>query len=141
MRMTEEARYRLRLAEGFLEEARQDFELQRWRSFVDNSQLAVENAAKAVLASLGPVGRTHHPAPLLRQALAEHRFPEPLQALVERIAECAELLGPDIHASTDYGDEVGWRTPWELFDAADAQQALRLAEEAAALARQVSQQQ
>ncbi len=111
MRITEEARYRLRLAEGFLEEARQDLGLQRWRSCVDNSQLAVENAAKAVLASLGPVGRTHRPAPLLRQALAEQRFPEPLRALVERIAECAELLGPDIHASTDYGDEVGWRTP------------------------------
>ena len=54
----EEASYRLRLVLGFLEEARQDFNLERWRSCVDNSQLATENAAKAVLALLGPVGRT-----------------------------------------------------------------------------------
>lgn len=48
----QDAAYRLRVAQGFLEEARQDIELGRWR----NSQLAVENAAKAVLALLGPVG-------------------------------------------------------------------------------------
>lgn len=71
MQVTDEARYRLRLAEGFLQEARQDIALQRWRSCVDNSQLAVENAAKAALAFLGPVGRTHNPATLLRQALAD----------------------------------------------------------------------
>lgn len=56
MQSTEQVRYRLRLAEGFLEEARQDISSQRWRSCVDNSQLAVENAAKALLAMLGPVG-------------------------------------------------------------------------------------
>ena len=44
----EEVSYRLRLALGFLEEARQDFNLGRWRSCVDNSQLVTENAAKAV---------------------------------------------------------------------------------------------
>jgi HEPN domain-containing protein len=47
---SEEARYRMRLAAGFLEEARQDLELKRYRSCVDNSQLAAENAAKVVLA-------------------------------------------------------------------------------------------
>lgn len=41
------AQYRLRLADGFLEEARQDFTLQRWRSCASDSQLAAENAAKA----------------------------------------------------------------------------------------------
>jgi hypothetical protein len=52
----EEFSYRLRLVLGFLEEARQDFNLGRWRSCVDNSQLVTENEAKAVLALLGPVG-------------------------------------------------------------------------------------
>lgn len=61
MQVTNEVRYRQRLAEGFLGEARQDVELRRWRSCIDNSQLAVENAAKAALALLGPVGRTHNP--------------------------------------------------------------------------------
>ena len=58
----EEVSYRLRLVLGFLEEAQQDFNLGRWRSCVDNSQLVTENAAKAMLALLGPVGRTHNPS-------------------------------------------------------------------------------
>jgi len=133
----QDAAYRLRVAQGFLDEARQDVELGRWRSAVDNSQLAVENAAKAVLALLGPVGRTHNPALRLRQALAESLFPAPQAGRVRLLAEKAELLGIDVHIQTDYGDEVGGRTPWELFDEADARQTLALAEEAVVLARVV----
>jgi HEPN domain-containing protein len=132
-----EAEYRLKLAEGFLEEARQDLNLERWRSCVDNSQLAVENAGKAVLALLGPLGRTHNPAVLLRNGLQEGRFPAEVRARIERITECARLLGPDIHAQSDYGDEAAWKTPWELFSEADARQALALADEAVHLAREV----
>lgn len=69
MNTQEAIRHRLRLADGFLREARQDIELRRWRSCVDNSQLAAENAAKAALAILGPVGKTHRPDMLLRQSL------------------------------------------------------------------------
>ncbi|MCE2393128.1 HEPN domain-containing protein [Candidatus Poribacteria bacterium] len=54
-----DAQYRFRIAQGFLEESRQDVTLTRWRSAVDNAQLATENAAKSVLALVGPVGRTH----------------------------------------------------------------------------------
>lgn len=50
------------------------------------------------------------------------------------MAECAELLGRDIHIKSDYGDEAGWQTPWELFDATDAQESLRIAEEAIRIA-------
>ena len=96
-----ESRYRLRLARGFLEEARQDVSLGRWRSALDNSQLVVEHAAKAVLALLGPVGRTHNPAVHLREALAKGRF-DPAQApAVQALTEKAELLGPDVHIQTD----------------------------------------
>lgn len=102
---TAEVEYRLRVAQGFLDESRQDVALSRWRSAVDNAQLAVENAAKAVLALVAPVGRTHNPAPLLRQALGEGRFGLAHQAAVQRLAECAELLGFDIRVQTDYGDE------------------------------------
>lgn len=130
-----ESEFRLRLAEGFLAEATQDFELQRWRSCVDNGQLAVENAAKAVLALLGPVGRTHSPAPLIREALQGGAFPESAHAAIEAIVECAELLGPDIHIRSDYGDEAGGLTPWDLFDNVDAKQALTWADETVSLAR------
>ena len=130
----QDAAYRLKLAQGFLNEARQDVGLERWRSAVDNAQLAVENAAKAVLALLGPVGRTHNPAVQLRQALSDGLFDAPGNDRVQRLTELAELLGPDVHIQTDYGDEVGGLTPWELFDEKDARQALAIAGEAVGLA-------
>ena len=45
MNIPPEVSYRLRLVEGFLVEAQQDHNLRRWRSWVDNSQLATESAA------------------------------------------------------------------------------------------------
>lgn len=137
MPITNESHYRLRLAEGFLTEARQDIKSQRWRSCVDNSQLAVENAAKALLSLLGPVGRTHNPAALLQIALRENRFPQAFRRQVEQIAESARMLGPDIHIESDYGDETTWRTPWELFNQSAAENALQLAEDAVLLVEQV----
>jgi HEPN domain-containing protein len=134
-----EVEYRLRVAQGFLDESRQDITLTRWRSAVDNAQLAVENATKAILALVAPVGRTHNPAPLLRHALDEGRFDVAHQAAVERLAECAELLGFDIHVQTDYGDEFQGLTPWELFDAEEAGEALATAEEAMNLAQTLVQ--
>jgi HEPN domain-containing protein len=133
------ADYRLRVAHGFLSEARQDVALARWRSAMDNAQLAVENAAKAVLAMLGPVGRTHNPAPLLRQALHDGTLAVPDPGKVQRLAELAELLGFDVHVQTDYGDEMAGFTPWELFDEADARQALLMAEEAVSLTQEIIQ--
>lgn len=137
MKPTPEARYRLRLAQGFLEEARQDMTLGRWRAAVDNSQLSVENAAKAVLSLLGPVGRTHNPAVQLQHGLQEGRFSPQETPLVEALTRCAEMLGPDIHIQTDYGDEAGGCTPWELFCEEDARQALQMAEEAYSLAERL----
>jgi len=134
-----EVEYRLRVAQGFLTESRQDLALSRWRSAVDNAQLAVENAAKAVLALIAPVGRTHNPAPLLRQALDEGRFDSADRSEVQRLAECAELLGFDVHVQTDYGDEFQGLTPWELFDAQEAGEAVDMAEEAVSLAHTVVQ--
>ena len=136
---TAEVEYRLRIAQGFLEESRQDLALSRWRSAVDNAQLAVENAAKAVLALIAPVGRTHNLAPLLRQALDEGRFDSAHRSAVQRLAECAELLGFDVHVQTDYGDEFLGLTSWELFDAQEAGDAVDMAEEAVALAQAVVQ--
>jgi HEPN domain-containing protein len=119
--MTSSYAYRLKLASGFLEEARQDISLKRWRSVMDNAQLAAENAAKAILALIGPVGRTHQLGPLLRDAMQQERFPKIQLEKVTRLAELAEFLGPDLHIQTDYGDEAGGLTPWELFDETDAE--------------------
>lgn len=101
MNGSQHARYRLKLARGFLAEGEQDMQLARWRSVVDNAQLAVENAAKAVLALVMPVGRTHNPAPLLRESVDAGLFADDVVALVLRLAECTEELGYDIHIQTD----------------------------------------
>ena len=131
------ALYRLKVAQGFLAESRQDMDLGRWRSVVDNAQLAVENAAKAVLALVAPVGKTHNPAPLLREALSTGYFPTRFTEQVKGVASCAEQLGFDIHIQTDYGDEMGGLTPWDLFDETDARRALDLAKEAVSLAKSI----
>lgn len=75
MNGSEHARYRLNLARGFLAEGEQDVQLARWRSVVDNAKLAVENAAKAVLALVMPVGRTHNPAPCYVNPLTQSCSP------------------------------------------------------------------
>jgi len=61
------------------------------------------------------------------------------QAALQRLAECAEFLGFDIHVQTDYGDEFRGLTPWELFDAQEAGEAVGIAEEAVRLAQAVVQ--
>jgi hypothetical protein len=82
MTASESVRYRLALAAGFLVEARQDRELQRWRSCVDNSPLVVENAGKAVLLLFGMSPKTHDPGrqltELLRTDTVASATPQPL---------------------------------------------------------------
>jgi HEPN domain-containing protein len=129
-----QATYRLELARGFVDEARQDIGLSRWRSAVDGAQIAVENAGKASLALFGRIGRTHNPATQIRRLIDEGRLDARFSERLERLAGLAELLGPDVHVRTDYGDEVEGRTPWELFGEPDARQALAMAEEAVSLA-------
>jgi len=46
----EDAEYRKRLAQGFLDEARLNFEYKLWRSCMDNSQLSIENSGKMIIA-------------------------------------------------------------------------------------------
>ena len=134
MNKSRQVDYRLRLAKGFLDETHQDIDLTRWRSATDNAQLAVENAAKAVLSLIGPVGRTHVPANFLRNSIIEKAWNDESLPLVERLAELTELLGFDVHMQTDYGDESEGLTPWELFDEEDALKALEIATEAFHLA-------
>lgn len=43
--MESSVEYRLQIAQGFLNESRQDVALDRWRSAVDNAQLAVRTSS------------------------------------------------------------------------------------------------
>ncbi len=137
MTASESMRYRLALAEGFLGEARQDHSLARWRSCVDNSQLVVENAGKAVLLLFGVSPKTHDPGRALSDFL-ERGAPAPeLRDEITALAADLLLLGPAEHVLTDYGDESTSTLPWDLFTRESADKALETAERAFARAKAI----
>lgn len=81
MSASRDVAYRIALAAGFQAEAEQDFTLGRWRSCVDNSQLAVENAGEAVLALFGIAPKTHDPARQTAAILREQELPKKMSRL------------------------------------------------------------
>ena len=129
-----DAEYRLRLARGFLAEAEEDLRSSRWRSCVDDAQLAVENAAKSVIARFGPVPRSHDMSAVLSEHLRLGAVPLELREGVERLVELSSQLGFEEHVRSDYGDEARGITPWELFQEPDAQRAIDTARRAVDLA-------
>ena len=134
MKARDEVSYRLALAEGFLAEAEQDLDLNRWRSCVDNAQLAVENAGKAVLGLFGVPPKTHDPARELAAILRKQDLTEAIQDIIRRLLPDLVTLGSAEHFLTDYGDEATYTLPWELFtkdSASDALESARRSVEAA----------
>lgn len=134
-----DAAYRLKLGEGFFEEAEQDFNLSRWRSCVDNSQLCVENSAKAVIARYVPVPRTHNVTGPLEELRKSAKISPEVAEKISILKQCADLLGYDEHIHSDYGEEATFRTPWELFDKEDAERSLDIAKRALQLAKEILQ--
>ncbi len=130
-------RYCLRLGEGFLREAEQDFGLERWRACVDNAQLATENAGKSVLALFGVVPKTHDPAQQIAQILRTREVPAGMREAMEKMLPELLALGSAEHFLTDYGDEVASKLPWELFDRSSATGALEAARRSLAFARAI----
>lgn len=131
--------FRLKLAAGFLTEAEEDLRLSRWRSCVDNAQMAVENAAKAVIAMRGPVPKVHQLQRALSRLSGDVRLRR-LRREIEALGEITEKLGFEEHIRTDYGDESQYRTPWEIFDRESAEEALGLARQAHNIAGRIIEQ-
>jgi HEPN domain-containing protein len=119
--------YRIALAAGFLAEAEQDFTLKRWRSCVDNAQLAVENTGKAALALFGIAPKTHDPARQLATVLREQELPANVGELLHAMLPDLLVLGTATHFLTDYGDEASYTLPWDLFTQQTAEDALQSA--------------
>jgi HEPN domain-containing protein len=135
----DEVQYRLELAEGFLNEAKQDAELKRSRSCVDNAQLSIENSVKAVLAVFGPVGKTHDPWLELQDLLKEgSAIPSGLREAASELAALAAKFGTKEHFLTDYGDESRFLSPWKLFDEEDAREAKETAERCFVLSKEIT---
>jgi len=75
----DEAGYRIALAELRLRSAEESLRGGRWADAALFARAAVENAAKAVLASFQTVPRTHEPTEVLRAALALPAFPRAVE--------------------------------------------------------------
>lgn len=137
MKSLKEARYRLNLSEGYLKEAEQLSNNQLWRASVSSAQLAVENAAKAVLALFRPVVKTHDLGGLLLNLIEEEEIEAGRAAEVERLAICVSRLGFREHVLTDYGDELTFTLPWELYTKERSDNALVVARDAVTIAQKL----
>lgn len=121
MKAGDEEAYRFVLAE-----AEQDMDPERWRSFADNAQSVVENAAKVVLAWLGSVPETHDPAQQVATVLRAQALPEAVEESLRRMLPNLLALGSTEHLLTDY-DEARYTLPWELLTRESAEQARKAA--------------
>lgn len=120
-----DAEYRVRVARGFLREAREDMKLGRWRSCVDGAVVAVENALKGVIALWSPVPHTRWPDQALVSMLEAQQIPESFCGEVKQIVGMADVFRHEVHMQTDYGDETASETPWQLFERKDARRAYK----------------
>lgn len=132
-----EARYRLKLAEGYLNKAERFYEEASWHDCVRDAQATVENAGKTIVACFTPVEKSHEPAEQIRVMLEKGLIPAPARAMVVEALPDLEALGWKEHIQATYGDEATFTPPWELFDEAQAEAAIVAARRAAAAAREV----
>jgi len=133
----EDAEYRKRLALGFLKEAQLNFKYELWRSCVDNSQLAIENSGKLVIALFEPVEKTHNPSHQLKRILDKKRLDQAFKSQGDELISLLDRFGIEEHFMTDYGDEITRTDPWSLFDKQDAEEALATAERCYSLAEEI----
>jgi len=132
-----DARYRLTLAEGYLEKAERFYGNASWHDCVRDAQAAVENAGKAIVACFTPIEKTHQPAEQIRVLLNEGVIPDPACEMVVEALPALEALGWKEHIQATYGDEATFTPPWELFNDSHAETALTAARRAVVAAGEV----
>jgi len=132
-----DADYRKRLATGFLNEARLNFEHKLWRSCVDNAQLSIENSGKMIIALFEPLEKSHNPSLQLKRLLEQKRLEDVFKLQIDEIIPILERFGIEEHFMTDYGDEATRTDPWSLFNEDDAREALGMAESCYRLAEEI----
>jgi HEPN domain-containing protein len=108
-----EISYRIRLAKRYLRDAEEAFLRGDYRNIVASSQLAAENAAKAIIAVYRIPSWSHDPSNELRELLTN--MPMNIRSFVEELAEITESLAPEYGRAT-YGEPLQGLTPWEIYD-------------------------
>ena len=129
-----EIEYRIELARRFLQDAEERLRLSDFKGCVQCSQLAAENAAKAVIATKRTPSWGHDPSAELlevaKELSAEHRESS------TRLAAICSQLAPE-HGRTTYGEPERFLTPWALYDLEAAQRSISLAREAVAIMNEI----
>ena len=96
-----DAEYRRRLAKGFLDEARLNFNYGLWRSCVDNSQLSIENSGKMLISLFEPVEKSHNPSRQLKRLLEKSRLDDSVKNEVDEVIRILDRFGIEEHLMTD----------------------------------------
>jgi len=136
----EEARYRLRLAEGYLEKAKKFLEDKLFDDVVSRAQLASENAVKAVISCFRVPSWTHDPAGELNEVIQPIRstliekLGDRFLIEMEKAAGASQELAPN-HGKTTYGDAAAHKPPWEIYDRRSAKESLSKATHAVNVAK------
>jgi len=90
-----------------------------------------------VLALYHPLVKLHELSRLLLKPTEEQKLQGALAEKIEKLADNARILGFEEHIRTDYGDELAYKTPWEIYNAEHAERALAIAKESYSLANEL----
>jgi len=129
----EEAKYRLILAEGYLRRAEEALIREDHFAVISNSQLAVENSAKAVISCFRIPSWSHDPSNELLEVIEENRdnIEKRINANIfqelNNLASYAHNLAPE-HGRMSYGDPSLRIPPWDLANSKRASEALSYAQ-------------
>jgi len=129
-----EVEYRAQLAREYLEDAENGFRANDFKGCVQNSQLATENAAKAVVATRRAPSWGHDPSPELLEVAKE--LDSEQEAKAKRLAELSSRLAPE-HGRATYGEPERFVTPRMLYDLKAAEKAIAIAREAIAIMKKM----
>jgi len=129
-----EVEYRTQLAREYLEDAENSLSSNDFKGCVQNSQLAAENAAKAVVATRRTPSWAHDPSPELLEVAKE--LDSQQEAKAKRLAELSSQLAPE-HGRATYGEPERFVTPRMLYDLRAAEKAIAVAREAIAIMDEV----
>jgi len=129
-----EVRYRYRLALEQLERAEKLFSLKDWVATVSASQLAVENFAKAVIATFEVPMWSHDPSNQLNRLI--ERLPNNAAGEAKELATLAREIAPE-HGRSSYGEPDAGLLPSDIYEEHHASNALEEGRKAKTIAERV----
>lgn len=129
-----DVKYRYRLAIENLERAERLFSLRDWVGPVSGSQLAVENFAKAVIATFEVPTWGHDPSNQLNGLI--ERLPGDMIDEVRELAASAREMAPE-HGRSSYGEPGAGLVPSDIYGKDHASNALKKGRKAMEIAERV----